>query len=103
MDRGRIDCAAAPTFSSDRASGTIAEVNRKPRVRVSRFPAPDTREQALASLATMLDQHEDDEVLEQHERGQRALLAAKKLATARTRAAENNAYAALIAIGLEEP
>lgn len=81
---------------------TQAQPNRKPRVRVSRFPGPDTREQAFASLATMLDQHEDDEVLEQHERGQRALLAAKKLANARTRAAENNAYAALIAIGLEE-
>ena len=81
----------------------VAIHTRKPPVRASRFPLqPETREQALASLAAMLDQHEDDEVLEQHERGQRALLAAKKLATARTRAAENNAYAALIAIGLED-
>ena len=80
--------------SATALSATQVHLNRKPRVRVSRFPVPDTREQALASfasLATMLDQHEDDEVLEQHERGQRALLAAKKLANARTRAAENNA------------
>lgn len=88
--------------SATALSATQVHLNRKPRVRVSRFPVPDTREQALASLATMLDQHEDDAALEQHERGQRALLAAKKLANARTRAAENNAYAALIAIGLEE-
>lgn len=60
MDRGRIGCAAAPTFSSDRAGGTLPAVKHKPRVRVSRFPVPDTREQALASLATMLDQHEED-------------------------------------------
>lgn len=77
---------------------TQAQPNRKPRVRVSRFPVPDTREQAFASLSTSLDQQEDDEALLAHERGQRALRAAKSLATARTRAEENNAYAALIAI-----
>lgn len=64
--------------SATALSATQVQLNRKPRVRVSRFPVPDTREQAFASLATMLDQHEDDEVLEQHERGQRALLAAKR-------------------------
>lgn len=75
---------------------------RKSRVRVSRFPAPDTREQALASLAELLDQHEDDDALIAHERGQRALAAAKQLAQAHTRIDENRAHAALIAIALEE-
>lgn len=86
VERMGIGCAAAPTFSSDRASGTISVV----------------RAHAFASLSLLLDQHEDDEVLEQHERGQRALRAARLLATARTRAEENNAHAALIAIALED-
>jgi len=37
-------CAAAPTFSSDRASGTISVV----------------RAHAFASLSLLLDQHEED-------------------------------------------
>lgn len=95
MDRGRIGCAAVP-ISVGVGNG------RKPRVRVSRFPAPDTREQALASLAELLDQHEDDAALIAHERGQRALAAAKQLANATTRIDENRARTALIAIALEE-
>lgn len=73
---------------------------RKQPVRRSVFPAPQTREQAFASLAALLDQDNDDLAL--HERGQRALGAAKDLARASTRAEENRALSALISIAKED-
>jgi hypothetical protein len=63
-------------------------------VRRTRYPEAIHAE---AELAALLDQDEDD--LVQHERGQRALSAARQLAHARTRAQETAAITALREIG----
>lgn len=76
------------------AAGPINE--RKPAVRTTRYPAALAAE---AELAALMDQDEED--LAQYERGQRALVAARQLANARTRAQENTALGALWAIGCE--
>ena len=77
--------------------GAAGSINgRRPAVRTTRYPAALAAE---AELAALMDQDEDD--LAQHERAQRALAAAKALASARTRAEENAAASALRAIGRE--
>ena len=87
VEVSRVEGAAGPTIGTS---------GRKPAVRTTRYPAAIAAE---AELAALLDQDEDD--LAQHERAQRALAAAKALASARTRAEENAAASALRAIGRE--
>ena len=87
MDGGvGIVGAAGPNLTS---VGAGAALKRKPPVRHTRYPEAIRAE---AELAALLDQDEDDLAL--HERGQRALGAAKDLARASTRAEENRALAA---------
>ena len=77
--------------------GTAGSINgRRPAVRTTRYPAALAAE---AELAALMDQDEED--LAEHERGQRALVAARQLASAKTRAQENAATNALTAIGRE--
>lgn len=85
---GRSVGAAVPEFVD-------ANV-RKPLVRATRLPEALRAE---AELASLFDQDEQDATV--FERGQRALRAARALATARTRAEENAALTALRAIGCE--
>lgn len=77
--------------------GTAGSINgRRPAVRTTRYPAALAAE---AELAALMDQDEED--LAAHERAQRALVAARQLANARTRAQENAALSALRLVGSE--